>query len=129
MLHRTVAPSTSARRVSSPRMICTDLISSDLRKRPPARSTAIRPPRTSDSCCNQQLEHDAGVGAVGLQRRDGHGEVEGVASASARAAPSSLGASYRPTWWKTQRTRRARVLPSRGRSPQPDPVRRGGARR
>src|ERR1700691_1190129 len=32
---------------------------------------------------HQQLEHDAGVGAVGLQRGNGHRELEGIAFASA----------------------------------------------
>src|SRR3984957_16928517 len=55
MLQRTPAPSTSARKVSSPRMICTDLISSDRRMRPPARSTWRRLPGPSESWLTSSL--------------------------------------------------------------------------
>ena len=54
MVQRTVPPSTSASRVSSPSVMRTDLISSDLRKRP-ARSTVIRSPSTSESCATSSL--------------------------------------------------------------------------
>ena len=92
MLQRTEGPSTVASRVSSPRMIRTDLISSLLRKRPPARSTARRFAQGVGELLHQQLEHDAQVGAVRGQLRDSHAEVKGgVGGVSAtNGVPSGL---------------------------------------
>ena len=67
MVQRTDAPSTSASNGSSPSVTRTDLISSDLRKRPPARSTAKRSPSSVGELGGQELEHDARVGAVRRQ--------------------------------------------------------------
>ena len=76
MVQRTEPPSTTASRVSSPSVMRTDLISSDLRKRP-ARSTDDAVAQRVGELGHQQLEHDAQVGAVRRQLRHGHAQVEG----------------------------------------------------